>query len=107
MPDLLFYGFDQRQSESASSLSCFTYGATSVFCLFNIRGFRAYRKIMIRKYQRLAIMLSFAPFLIAAVEEELFNGKDTSGWKLVDPARVECWKVVSTVSLDPNDPKKL
>ena len=37
----------------------------------------------------------------------MFNGKDTTGWKLVNPAAKDCWKAVSTVSLDPADPKKL
>lgn len=33
----------------------------------------------------------------------LFNGKDTSGWKLVDPNMKEAWEVRSAVGLDPDD----
>src|SRR5438552_13391535 len=80
-----------------------------VFSTFNICAFGPYRKMMIRKYQTLVPLFFFAFLLIAAEQEEqvLFNGKDISGWKLVNPAASDCWKVVSAVSLDPSDPKKL
>src|SRR6476660_6731837 len=39
--------------------------------------------------------------------EELFNGKDFTGWKMSNPRQAEVWKVVSSVKLDPNDPNNL
>jgi len=37
----------------------------------------------------------------------LFNGKDLSGWKLRDDKADPTWKVVSSVKVDPANPKKL
>jgi len=37
----------------------------------------------------------------------LFNGKDLSGWKLRDEKADRTWKVVSSVNVDPANPKKL
>lgn len=37
----------------------------------------------------------------------LFNGKDLSGWKLRDEKADPTWKVVSSVKVDPSNPKKL
>ena len=37
----------------------------------------------------------------------LFNGKDLSGWKLRDEKADPTWKVVSSVKVDPANPKKL
>jgi hypothetical protein len=37
----------------------------------------------------------------------LFNGKDLSGWKLRDEKAHPTWKVVSSVKVDPANPKKL
>jgi len=37
----------------------------------------------------------------------LFNGKDLSNWKTADPAKIENWKVVSSVKADPDEPHKL
>jgi len=37
----------------------------------------------------------------------LFNGKDLSGWKLRDDKADPTWKIVSSVKLDPANPKKL
>jgi hypothetical protein len=39
--------------------------------------------------------------------ENLFNGTDLTGWKLVTPTAGGSWKVVSLVKLDPADDKKL
>jgi len=37
----------------------------------------------------------------------LFNGKDLSGWKLRDEKADPTWKIVSSVKVDPANPKKL
>ena len=37
--------------------------------------------------------------------EELFNGKDFTGWKFSNK-QTEVWKVVSTVKYDPKDPNQ-
>ncbi len=37
----------------------------------------------------------------------LFNGKDLSGWRLRDEKADPTWKVVSSVKVDPANPKKL
>ncbi len=37
----------------------------------------------------------------------LFNGKDLKGWKLRDEKADPTWKVVSSVKVDPGNPKKL
>src|SRR5436190_19167123 len=37
----------------------------------------------------------------------LYNGKDLSGWKLRDEKADATWKIVSSVKLDPANPKKL
>ncbi len=55
------------------------------------------------------------PRLLRAAENEAdkagelvpFNGKDLSNWKTADPARIEKWKVVSSVKMDSDDPHKL
>ena len=39
--------------------------------------------------------------------ETLFTGKDLSGWKFKQQDGAGAWKVVSSVSLDPADPRKL
>ena len=39
--------------------------------------------------------------------EELFNGKDFTGWKMSNRRQAEVWKIVSSVKLDPNDPNNL
>jgi hypothetical protein len=46
---------------------------------------------------------------LAADQEgiSLFNGKDLSGWKFRHPEAKKTWVVVSSVSLDPKDPKRL
>src|SRR3954467_13693627 len=44
---------------------------------------------------------------VAAGGELLFNGKDLAGWKLKDSKVTDCWCIVSQVSLDDGDPKKL
>src|SRR5688572_9285758 len=50
-------------------------------------------------YLKLLALLAVAPVL--------FNGKDLSGWKLRDPKADPTWKVVSSVKVDPANPKKL
>src|SRR5437016_6314963 len=58
----------------------------------------------------LLILGPLATTILLAADDKgelLFNGKDTSGWKLVNPSAKDSWKVVSSVSLDANDPKKL
>jgi hypothetical protein len=42
-----------------------------------------------------------------ADEQVLFNGKDLSNWKTADESKIDHWKVVSAVKLDPDDPHKL
>jgi len=37
----------------------------------------------------------------------LFNGKDLSGWKLRDEKADPTWKIVSSVKIDPANPRKL
>src|SRR4051812_11954568 len=37
----------------------------------------------------------------------MLNGKDLSGWKLRDERADATWKVVSSVKVDPANPKKL
>src|SRR5690242_13006546 len=39
--------------------------------------------------------------------EELFNGKDFTGWKMSNQRQAEVWKVVSSVKVDPKDPNNL
>jgi len=49
--------------------------------------------------------MRFLVALLASVA--LFNGKDLSGWKLRDEKADPTWKVVSSVKIDPSNPKKL
>ena len=49
-------------------------------------------------------MRFFVALLLAGA---LFNGKDLSGWKLRDEKADPTWKVVSSVKVDPANPKKL
>src|SRR5947209_5787034 len=37
----------------------------------------------------------------------LFNGKDLTGWSVVDKSRAGLWSVVEKVELDPKNPKLL
>ena len=47
-------------------------------------------------------------FIVALIAiGALFNGKDLSGWKLRDEKADPTWKVVSSVKVDPGNPKKL
>jgi 3-keto-disaccharide hydrolase len=59
----------------------------------------------------LIVLLSATSFLRAADEkaagEELFNGKDFSGWKMDNPRQAEVWKIVSSAELDPKDSANL
>ncbi len=46
-------------------------------------------------------------FVALLVAVAFFNGKDLSGWKLRDDKADPTWKVVSSVKVDPSNPKKL
>src|SRR5437868_8426524 len=65
--------------------------------------------MMIRKFPLVGVLLLCVSGAFSADEVSvmLFNGKDLSGWNLVNPAANDCWKIVSGVSLDHGDPKKL
>jgi hypothetical protein len=64
---------------------------------------------------KLTLALFCSLFLCAAVHaeeaavggEQVFNGKDLTGWRVKDARNTETWKVVSALKLDPADPKKL
>jgi hypothetical protein len=57
------------------------------------------------------ILFGASAFLHAADEkaagEELFNGKDFTGWKMDKSKQTEVWKIVSSAELDPKDPSNL
>src|SRR4051794_8176872 len=62
------------------------------------------------EFYRAALLLVLAVECVSSPKDQgepLFNGKDLAGWKLVSPDANDSWKVVSSVSLDPADAKKL
>ena len=60
-----------------------------------------------------ALVLLATSFATRAADDKadgwisLFNGKDLTGWKTVDPNDTKCWAVTGDVALDPADPAKL
>lgn len=64
----------------------------------------------------LLVLIANVALLTAAVRaadnkedlgEEMFNGKDFTGWKMDNPKQAWVWKIVSTAKLDPKDHNNL
>jgi len=65
---------------------------------------------MLRTVTLACILVAVVKSYVSADDQlgdTLFNGKDTAGWKLVNPQGKGSWTAVSEASLDPADDKKL